>query len=195
MIYSLVQTPHLPWVESQQKSSLDRFSTMSRTFAIALCSTFLLGACKKAEEPTTPPASSEAAAPAAATEETADEAAVAVDDEVAKLCELEETRFDFNSAKLSKSASKVLDDLAVCFVSGPAKDRSMRLVGHADPRGDDDYNMGLGQRRAGSVSTYLAKKGLPDGRMETSSRGELDATGEDDSGWSKDRRVDILLGN
>ena len=54
--------------------------------------------------------------------------------------------------------------------------------------------MGLGQRRAGSVSAYLTKMGLPDTRMETSSRGELDASGEDESGWSKDRRVDILLG-
>lgn len=168
---------------------------MRRAAIIFMCSTSLLGACKKAEEPTKPPATAAATAPSAATEETADEADVAVSEEVAKLCELTEPHFNFNSAKLSASASKTLDQIATCFVSGPAKDRSMRLVGHADPRGDDDYNMGLGQRRAGSVSAYLAKKGLPDGRMETSSRGELDATGDDDSGWSKDRRVDILLGN
>ncbi len=168
---------------------------MSRTIVIAICSLLLLPACKKAEEPTVTPAKTDASDSSARGEETDDQAAVAVDDELAKLCDLPETRFDFNSSKLSKGATKTLNALATCFTSGPAKDRSMRLVGHADPRGDDDYNMGLGQRRAGSVSTYLAKKGLSDGRMETSSRGELDATGSDKSSWAKDRRVDIMLGN
>lgn len=170
------------------------FCTMSRAAIILLCATTLVGACKKAEEPTNTPVASEPASPdAAATEETADQAGVVVDDAVAKLCDLPEARFDFDSAKLSKSATSVLDALATCFISGPAKDKNMQLVGHADPRGAEDYNMGLGQRRAGTVSKYLTKKGLGEDRMETSSRGELDATGSDDTGWAKDRRVDILL--
>jgi peptidoglycan-associated lipoprotein len=167
---------------------------MSRTAILLLCATPWIGACKKAEEPTTEPTAQATEPAAAATEETADQASVQVDDAIVELCDLPEARFDFDSAKLSKSATNMLDALATCFISGPAKDKSMRLVGHADPRGDDDYNMGLGQRRAGSVSAYLTKKGLPDARMETSSRGELDASGTDDGGWSKDRRVDILLG-
>lgn len=167
---------------------------MRRIAITLLCASALVGACKKKEEPTTPPATAEPAAPAAAaTEENADQAGVVVDDAVAKLCDLPEARFDFDSAKLSKSATATLDALATCFISGPGKDKNMRLVGHADPRGTDDYNMGLGQRRAGSVSAYLAKKGLAEDRMETSSRGELDATGSDEQGWAKDRRVDILL--
>ncbi len=167
---------------------------MIRAAIVLLCATTFLGACKKKEEPTTAPATTDAAAPAASTEEgTADQAGVVVDDAVVKLCDLPEARFDFDSAKLSKSAKATLDALATCFISGPAKDKNMRLVGHADPRGTDDYNMGLGQRRAGSVSSYLVKKGLPEDRMETSSRGELDASGTDDTGWAKDRRVDILL--
>jgi peptidoglycan-associated lipoprotein len=167
---------------------------MSRTAIILLCATTWVGACKKAEEPTTPPVTTEPAAPAAATtEEEAGQAGVVVDDAVVKLCDLPEARFDFDSAKLSPSATTMLDALAVCFISGPGKDEGMRLVGHADPRGTEDYNMGLGQRRAGSVSEYLLKKGLPEDRMETSSRGELDATGTEDTGWARDRRVDILL--
>ena len=167
---------------------------MSRTAIILVCAAALVGACKKKEEPTTTPTTTETAPPSeGATEETADQAGVVVDDAVVKLCDLPEARFDFDSAKLSSSATTMLDALAVCFISGPGKDKGMRLVGHADPRGTEDYNLGLGQRRAGSVSEYLAKKGLPDDRMETSSRGELDATGTDDVGWAKDRRVDILL--
>lgn len=167
---------------------------MNRTAIVLLCAAALVGACKKKEEPTTTPATTAAEAPAAAaTEESADQAGVVVDDAVVKLCDLPEARFDFDSAKLSSSATTMLDALATCFISGPAKDKGMRLVGHADPRGTDDYNMGLGQRRAGSVSAYLVKKGLPEERMETSSRGELDATGTEEQGWAKDRRVDILF--
>lgn len=167
---------------------------MTRAAIALLCAAAFLGACKKEEEPTTPPATAAPAAPAATTtEESADQAGVVVDDAVVKLCDLPEARFDFDSAKLSPSAVTMLDALATCFISGPGKDKSMRLVGHADPRGTDDYNMGLGQRRAGSVSAYLTKKGLPDARMETSSRGELDAAGTEEEGWARDRRVDILL--
>lgn len=166
---------------------------MSRVAIILLCATVLVGACKKKEEDTTAPVAAEPAAAAAATEESADQAGVVVDDAVVKLCDLPEARFDFDSAKLSPSAVAMLDALATCFISGPGKDKNMRLVGHADPRGTEDYNMGLGQRRAGSVSSYLVKKGLPEDRSETSSRGELDATGSEEEGWAKDRRVDILL--
>jgi len=166
---------------------------MSRAAIILLCATATIGGCKKSEEPTTAPVTAEPAAPAAATTEEAGQAGVVVDDAVVKLCDLPEARFDFDSAKLSSSAVTMLDALAACFISGPGKDKGMRLVGHADPRGTDDYNMGLGQRRAGSVSEYLAKKGLPEDRVETSSRGELDATGSEETGWAKDRRVDILL--
>jgi peptidoglycan-associated lipoprotein len=166
---------------------------MSRAAIILLCATVLVGACKKKEDTTAPVTAEPAAPAAAATEESADQAGVVVDDAVVKLCDLPEARFDFDSAKLSPSAVAMLDALATCFISGPGKDKNMRVVGHADPRGTEDYNMGLGQRRAGSVSSYLVKKGLPEDRTETSSRGELDATGSEDTGWAKDRRVDILL--
>jgi peptidoglycan-associated lipoprotein len=69
----------------------------------------------------------------------------------------------------------------------------MRLVGHADPRGSSDYNMVLGGSRADTVKTFLTMKGMPGGRIATTSRGEMDASGTDDASWAKDRRVDVLL--
>ena len=51
----------------------------------------------------------------------------------------------------------------------------------------------LGQKRAGAVAGYLSKQGLAEERIATSSRGELEATGEDQSGWARDRRVEIFL--
>jgi peptidoglycan-associated lipoprotein len=69
----------------------------------------------------------------------------------------------------------------------------MNLVGHADPRGEEEYNMVLGGKRADNVKHFLTGVGLPDAQAMTTSRGEMDATGTDESSWAKDRRVDVVL--
>ena len=122
-----------------------------------------------------------------------DVAPVGIEDRIAKMCDLPEARFDFDSASVSDSARSVLDKLAECFLTGKGKGMNMNIVGHADERGETEYNFALGQRRAGSIASYLAKKGLKDDRVATSSRGELEATGTDSSGWARDRKVEILL--
>ncbi len=157
----------------------------------------VLGIACKQDETTSAPGVSADAAPAVGGEAEDDEdpnkARVNLDPRIAEMCGISEPTFDFDSTKLSKQARSTLDTLATCFLEGNAKGKNMSLVGHADPRGSEDYNFGLGQRRAGSVSGYLAKRGLGSERVATSSRGELDATGTDASTWSADRRVEILL--
>lgn len=149
--------------------------------------------CKKGEPTETAEPTATKTEPTTPTAPDEKDSAVRVDEKVREVCDLPTEYFAFNSTKLSKSSRKMLDELAACFVTGKAKDRSMSLVGHADPRGEEDYNFGLGQRRAASVAKYLEKKGLASHRVQTSSRGELEASGVDDSSWSKDRRVDILF--
>jgi len=39
-----------------------------------------------------------------------------------------------------------------------------------------------------------AAEGLSAAKIATTSRGKLDATGSDEAGWAKDRRVDVVLG-
>ena len=87
----------------------------------------------------------------------------------------------------------MLNKLVTCFTTGKLSGRTMRLVGHADPRGEAEYNMVLGGKRADNVKVYLAAQGLPDRQEETTSRGEMDATGQDEPSWSEDRRVDVIL--
>lgn len=118
---------------------------------------------------------------------------VGIDERIAKMCDLPEANFDFDSASVSASAKNLLNAIATCFTTGPAKGKGLNIVGHADPRGEADYNRALGQKRAGAVAGFLTGAGLDEGRIETSSRGELEATGTDESGWSRDRRVEILL--
>lgn len=118
---------------------------------------------------------------------------VNIDERVTKMCALQEPRFDFDSSSISTQARGVLDAIAKCFTDGPGKGHSLNIVGHTDERGEPQYNFGLGQKRAGAVAGYLEKAGLTHDRIESSSRGELDATGTDPASWAKDRRVDILL--
>ena len=101
--------------------------------------------------------------------------------------------FDYDKDELTPEDRTVLDQLATCLTTGPLKGKAISLIGRADPRGTEEYNLGLGSRRAESVSTYLAHLGVTQPQLGVTTRGALDATGTDEAGWSKDRRVDIQL--
>lgn len=117
-----------------------------------------------------------------------------IEDEILRLCPaVKPPRFGYNSAEVKTAFRNTLVALADCMNAGGLKGRDLLLVGHADPRGEDDYNMALGGRRAESVRGALKSLGVEQNRMDVSSRGELEATGTDEDSWSKDRRVDVKL--
>jgi peptidoglycan-associated lipoprotein len=122
---------------------------------------------------------------------------IRISDEIRKKCGItdEDAYFSYNSAYVDHRARGVLQKLAKCFKDGPLRGRTMLLVGHADPRGDDEYNLVLGGRRADSVRGMLLKYGLGKDKITTSSRGEMDADGTDPKSWAEDRRVDVKLGS
>ncbi len=145
-----------------------------------------------------PSASAQEQASAAPAGDEADDpsrSSVNISDEIKKACGLtdKEAFFDFDSAAVKDSSTGVLKKLATCFATGALKGRTMLLVGHADPRGDSEYNMVLGGRRAENVKLFLGKAGLAAQQMTTNSRGAMDATGTDEASYAKDRRVDVLL--
>jgi peptidoglycan-associated lipoprotein len=117
--------------------------------------------------------------------------------DIIKACGLSDVDayFPFDSARLEKQDIVPLNTVAICFTTGVLKGRAMKLVGHADPRGATDYNMTLGQARADGVEGYLERRGFEKTKVATSSRGAMDATGTDEGGWMRDRRVDVLLAN
>jgi peptidoglycan-associated lipoprotein len=120
---------------------------------------------------------------------------IQIDDKILKACgDIPTAHFAFDSASIGPEAQGALDAVARCFVSGPLKgSKGMRLVGHADSRGETEYNLALGQKRAGSVAEYLATKGLDKSRVQTLSKGAFEATGTDEEGWARDRKVDVAL--
>jgi peptidoglycan-associated lipoprotein len=127
--------------------------------------------------------------------------AVNVDDAITKACNLkfnnteEAPKFGFDSEQLSDAEKAILEQIAKCLTTGPLKGRAVDLVGRADPRGETEYNMTLGAKRARAAHQYLAGLGVGNDKLFDTSRGELDATGTDETGWQKDRRVDVKLRN
>lgn len=122
------------------------------------------------------------------------ESSVHIDDRIIQACgDLPTAHFAFDSANVLPDSAAALDALARCFVSGPLRGKGMKLVGHADPRGETEYNLALGHQRAYSVLDILAQRGIELSRMTTSSKGEFDAIGSDEAGWARDRKVEIGL--
>ena len=120
-----------------------------------------------------------------------------VSDELARLCNLPKQElapaFQFDSDAIGEQDRIVLSALAHCLSEGALKGRGLSLTGRADPRGEPEYNMSLGESRADSVRRYLHDLGVHAEKLRATSRGELDATGTDESSWAHDRRVDIEL--
>jgi peptidoglycan-associated lipoprotein len=125
--------------------------------------------------------------------------AVHVSDELVERCHVvignssDAPRFDFDESELLAQDRDALAQVATCVTTGPLKGHRLQLVGRADPRGTEQYNFDLGQRRSLTVQRFLAGLGVPDAMLNASSRGKLDSTGTDETGWSADRRVDVAL--
>jgi peptidoglycan-associated lipoprotein len=149
------------------------------------------------QAPTPPPAEAPPAAESPKPQDDGSRGNIRISADILKACGISDAdaNFGFDSAQIQSGDQPTLNKLSECFTTGPLKGRQMRLVGHADPRGEEEYNMVLGGRRADNVKSYLVGRGLPDQQAETTSRGEMDAKGTDDSSWSEDRRVDIVLAN
>jgi peptidoglycan-associated lipoprotein len=104
-------------------------------------------------------------------------------------------KFDYDQADLRPRGKNILDAVATCLTEGPMKGESITIIGHADPRGSEDYNLELGKKRAEAARDYLASKGLGSDRIRVESRGESVATGTEESSWATDRRVEVRRGS
>jgi peptidoglycan-associated lipoprotein len=103
-------------------------------------------------------------------------------------CELTSVYFDYDSSTLSDSARDQLSRNASCIRERGT--RGVQLTGMTDPRGTEEYNLALGERRAQSAQQYLKSLGT-DSSMSVSSMGEEMASGSDEAGWARDRRVEF----
>lgn len=180
--------------------ALPRFLSLPVVFALLVSAQGCGGEEKK---PVKAPVATQPAATLSSGESSAPKAdaamAVKVDDQILKQCNLKigpvegAPKFDFDSDALTQPERDILEGIAKCLTTGPLKGRSVDLVGRADPRGEQEYNMSLGARRARAVHGFMTQLGVPGDKLHETSRGELDASGTDESGWRLDRRVDVKL--
>jgi OOP family OmpA-OmpF porin len=99
--------------------------------------------------------------------------------------------FEFDSAKLTPAAKGILDEAASGIKA--ASGHTFNVVGHTDSVGSDAFNMGLGERRAQSVTDALVSRGVPASQLRASSMGERQplATNATAEGRAENRRVEI----
>ena len=103
-------------------------------------------------------------------------------------CSLDPIYFDFNENVLSTEATAAIDHDVECLKKSPG---AITLTGRTDPRGTEEYNLALSDRRTQSVRDRLQKLGASATSVKLVPKGELEAVGTDESGWAKDRRVDF----
>ena len=66
----------------------------------------------------------------------------------------------------------------------------INIEGHCDERGTAEYNLGLGERRANAVKSYLVELGVPADRIVIVSKGKEApfCTESNESCWQQNRR-------
>ena len=65
------------------------------------------------------------------------------------------------------------------------------VAGNCDPRGTEEYNIALGERRANSARDYLVAHGVASSRVTTISYGKdrPTALGDDEQSWAQNRNA------
>ena len=105
----------------------------------------------------------------------------------------EDVNFEFDKSDITPAGKAILDEVVEKLTEYP--EAMVTLEGHTCSIGTEDYNMGLGQRRAGAVRDYLVSQGIAPERLKVVSYGETrlkvkERTRED---FARNRRVEFKV--
>lgn len=111
--------------------------------------------------------------------------------ELATEYKLERVNFEFDSAKLTADSTASLD--AAVQILKRHSDLKVEVAGHTDSVGNDDYNMGLSERRAQAVADYLIANGADAANITVKGYGETDPVADNgtEEGRAANRRVEL----
>jgi len=143
----------------------------------------------------TPPPPPPAPPPAAPARELTEEELFAkmTLEELNKKGYLTDVFFALDSSELNQEARGAIQKNAEFLKRWP----STRIVieGHADSRGTNEYNLALGERRAGAARDYIVSLGIPAERVTIVSKGEEApfCTEETEACWQQNRRGHFLF--
>jgi outer membrane protein OmpA-like peptidoglycan-associated protein len=103
--------------------------------------------------------------------------------------------FTTGQADLQAGATGHLARLVTFLNKYPS--RSVEIDGYTDSVGTQEYNMGLSQRRADAVQSFLVSQGIDASRVTSQGKGEEDPVANNDSasGRQRNRRVEVVISN
>jgi len=102
-------------------------------------------------------------------------------------------RFEYDASEVTADGRAALDAKLPVLRTNTAL--RIRISGHTDSRGSDEYNLALGLRRASSARKYLSDRGIDVSRIDVVSFGEERpaASGEDEGSWAQNRRAEFEI--
>jgi OOP family OmpA-OmpF porin len=83
-----------------------------------------------------------------------------------------ETLFAYNKSEISNDGKQQINDGIVGMMKKYPSDGDVRITGHADRIGSEEYNLALSQRRADAVVAYLIEQGIDGKRIKTIAKGQ-----------------------
>jgi peptidoglycan-associated lipoprotein len=103
--------------------------------------------------------------------------------------------FAFDSSAVQAGEKSKIAAVADYLKANNAPRTAVRVEGHCDERGTEEYNRALGERRALAVREELISLGIDPTRVDTVSFGEdrPAAPGHDEAAWRKNRRGEFIL--
>ena len=101
--------------------------------------------------------------------------------------------FEFDSSEITEASEEILRAKLPILRESPTV--TLRLEGHADERGSNEYNLALGSRRAQSAMDWLTSFGIAANRLSTTSFGEERplVNRSDEEAWARNRRVAFVI--
>jgi len=107
---------------------------------------------------------------------------------------LEKVHFATAKADILSDSFSLLDEVIRVLLDHPELVR-VRVEGHTDSQGGDDYNQKLSDDRAASVLTYLVNGGVEASRLESAGYGETRPIGDNGTakGREQNRRVEFHI--
>jgi OOP family OmpA-OmpF porin len=102
--------------------------------------------------------------------------------------------FEWDRSDITPEAASILDNAVTQYQS--CGNAQVMLAGHADRSGAASYNVGLSQRRADAVRSYMSSHGIQDGVISTQAFGESRPRVETADGVREvqNRRVEVTYG-
>ncbi|MGE5893666.1 MAG: peptidoglycan-associated lipoprotein Pal [bacterium] len=106
---------------------------------------------------------------------------------------LQDIHFDFDLYDIKAQDKPVLKKIADWLIANSGV--TILIEGHCDDRGTNEYNLGLGQRRADAAKSNLMSLGVPKARLKTVSYGEEKplCPEKTEPCWAKNRRAHFAI--